>query len=145
MHLLCCSTAIVHMVVKEPKVQMKQNHSCSSAKIRMVVKVLDANLLTDCSCSTTQIRKKGGHCMTWLSRVHVSPVFISCEVVDRLQCTTQTIRHEVVYCSHQLLTGTFEKTLNIKATQISVFRTCSMNLPLVKRFKQKVKLFRRQF
>lgn len=43
-------------------------------------------------------QKKGGHCMTWLSRMHVSPAFISCRVVDRLQCTTQTIRHEVVYC-----------------------------------------------
>lgn len=51
-----------------------------------------------CCSSTTQIRKKGRHCMTWLSRMHVSPAFISCRVVDRLQCTTQTIRHEVVYC-----------------------------------------------
>ena len=127
------------MVVKVQVLEVLQNFllqfSNSSHGSEGAESTDEVDLLTDCSCSTTQIRKKGGHCMTWLSRVHVSPVFISCEVVDRLQCTTQTIRHEVVYCSHWLLTGTFEKTLNIKSTQISVFRTCSMNLPLVKRFK----------
>ena len=121
------------MVVKVSLTFSKRPYCCSSAKIRMVVKAayLLYGVLVCCS-STTQIRKKGGHCMTWLSRIHVSPVFISCRVVDRLQCTTQKIRHVVVYWLHQLLTGTFEEILNIKSIQISV-RTFSMNLPLVKR------------
>ncbi len=71
--------------------------------------------------------------MTWLSRIHVSPVFISCRVVrPPTMHDPKRLRHEVVYCLHQLLTGTFEETLNIKSTQISVFRSCSIvYLPLV--------------
>ena len=96
-HFPRCSSAKIRMVVKVLYLLSLILYRCSSAKIRMVVKAayLLYGVLVCCS-STTQIRKKGRHCMTWLSRMHVSPAFISCRVVDRLQCTTQTIRHEVV-------------------------------------------------
>lgn len=76
----CCSTAHFHMVVKGYHYSTTIEQSCSIAHFHMVVKAIHSSDFKIKCWSTKHSSKKVGTVWRWLSRIHVSPVFIPCWV-----------------------------------------------------------------